>query len=92
MTINIFELTGSFAENKDIARDIRLHTINPELQRGEEVILDFADVQSMTQSFCHALISEVIRQFGIDVLDRISFAHCKSEVKGIIEIVVGYMQ
>jgi hypothetical protein len=92
MKINIFELTGSFAENKDLARDMRLNTINPALKQGEEIILDFANVQSMTQSFCHALISEVIRQFGIDVLDRMSFANCQSEVKGIIEIVVGYMQ
>ncbi len=92
MKINIFELTGSFAENKDIARDIRINTITPTLMRGEEIILDFADVQSMTQSFCHALISEVIRQFGVDILDRVSFANCQSEVKGIIEIVVEYMQ
>ena len=92
MKINIFELTGSFAENKDIARDIRLNTINPALKQGEEIILDFVNVQSMTQSFCHALISEVFRQFGMDVLDRISFANCQSEVKGVIEIVVEYMQ
>jgi len=91
-TIKIVSLVGIVAENKDIARTIRIDLITPALQQGDDVVLDFSEVTLMTQSFCHALISEVIRSFGIDILERISFAHCTPEVRGIVEIVVDYMQ
>jgi len=91
-TLKIFPLVGSFAENKDRARDIRIHEIIPVLEKGENLILDFEKVDSITQSFAHALISDLIRNYGIDVLDRISFANCNETVSKIIKIVVDYMQ
>ena len=36
-TIRLFPVTGSFAENKDIARDIRVKEIVPSLEKNEEV-------------------------------------------------------
>ena len=69
MEIRIFERTGEFAENKDVARDIRTKEIMPILQKGEMVILNFNGVNSATQSFIHALISDVIRKEGVNVLD-----------------------
>ncbi len=90
--ILLFPLAGSFAEDKDKARDIRISMITPILESGENLILDFENVESITQSFCHALLSELIRNFGIDVLDRITFANCSETVSKIIEIVVDYMQ
>lgn len=91
-TIKLFPLVGTFGENKDVARDIRVEKITLFLNSGEDVILDFQGVDSITQSFGHALLSEVIRNFGIDVLDRISFANCSQPVSKIIEIIVDYMQ
>ena len=91
-TIVFFPVVGSFGEDKDAARDVRLRVIVPALEAGENLILDFKKVDSITQSFCHALLSDLIRNYGIDVLDRISFANCTDEVKGIIEIVTEYMQ
>lgn len=91
-TIVIFDRTGAFAENKDTARDIRVNELIPALSAGEEIILDFSKVDSATQSFIHALISDVMRKFGGDVLDRISFKSCSSTVKKIIGIVTDYMQ
>lgn len=90
--IELFPLVGAFGENKDIARDIRIQQIVPVLETGEDVVLDFKKVESITQSFCHALISELIRNYGIDVLDRVQFANCTGEVRVIIEIVTDYMQ
>ena len=90
--IELFPIIGSFGENKDKARDIRITQITPVLDMGENITLDFKGVESITQSFGHALISELIRKYGIDVLDRISFANCSSTVSKIIEIVVDYMQ
>ena len=90
--IKLFPLIGSFAENKDKARDIRIKAIIPILEKGQDLVLDFEKVDEVTQSFAHALISDLIRNYGIDVLDRISFANCNKTVSKIIEIVVDYMQ
>lgn len=91
-TIVVFDRTGAFAENKDIARDIRVNEIIPAFNSGEEVILDFGKVDAATQSFIHALISDVIRKFGSSALDRLAFKSCTETVKKIIGIVADYMQ
>lgn len=90
--MKIIEYTGSFAENKDIARQLRLEHIIPKLEENKHVILDFEGIQSATQSFIHALISDLIRRNGIEVLDAIEFKNCTETVKKIITIVVDYMQ
>ncbi len=92
MEIKIINITGSFAENKDLARDIRLTKIIPELEKKEEIILNFEGVEGTTQSFIHALISDVIRKYGAEALDKISFKNCSETVRKIIGIVVEYMQ
>jgi len=91
INIDIFSRAGAFAENKDIARDIRIKELLPALTRGEEVTLDFNKVEAATQSFIHALISDILRKHGADALDRLAFKSCNATVKKIIEIVVDYM-
>lgn len=90
--IKLLPKTGVFAENKDVARDIRIKNITPVLEKNEEITLDFEGVESATQSFVHALISEVIRSFGSEILDNIYFKNCNKSVQEIINIVVDYMQ
>jgi hypothetical protein len=91
--IKLYKLVGSsFAENKDIARDIRLKIIIPALGKNKDVILDFENITEATQSFIHALISDLIRKYGNDVLDRISFKSCNETNQKIITIVVNYIQ
>ena len=90
--IDIYSHAGSFAENKDVARDLRLKDILPTLEKGEEVVLSFEQVDAVTQSFIHALISDLIRKRGIEVLDHLEFKSCNDDVKKIISIVVDYMQ
>ena len=90
--VKISEITGSFAENKDSARSIRKEKIVPALESKQEVCLDFEAVESTTQSFIHALISELIRDYGNDVLDRIVFKNCNETVQKIVNIVVDYME
>ncbi|MBI3120303.1 MAG: STAS-like domain-containing protein [Candidatus Kerfeldbacteria bacterium] len=90
--ISLFPRVGSFAENKDVARDIRIKKIIPALERGQNVTLDFSNVDSATQSFVHALISDLIRQHGSEVLDRIRFKSCSETVQKIITIVTDYTQ
>ena len=90
--IVIFDRAGAFAENKDIARDIRIREIIPALTQDKEVTLDFDKVDAVTQSFVHALISDILRKYGANALERISFKSCNITVKKIIGIVVEYMQ
>ncbi|MDI6737246.1 MAG: STAS-like domain-containing protein [Nanoarchaeota archaeon] len=90
--IKLKPIVGEFAENKDRARSIRLEKIMPALANGEEVTLDFEGIGSATQSFIHALISDIIRKMGNEVLDRIYFKNCNETVQKIINIVVEYMQ
>jgi len=91
-SIKMNERVGSFAENKDKARNIRIEEIVPVLKKGEGITLDFSGVESATQSFIHALISEIIRTYGVEILDRILFKNCNETVQKIITIVVDYMQ
>ena len=86
------ERVGSFAENKDLAREMREKDIKPALEAGQEVVLDFGGVSLATQSFIHAMISDPIRVYGADVLDSISFRNCNESVKTLVTVVCDYMQ
>lgn len=90
--INIFEKAGSFAENKDIARDIRRNELFPALAQNQKVILNFDGVDATTQSFIHALISDAIRQYGDNALENITYHRCNDTIKQLVRIVVDYMQ
>ena len=92
ITIAMFDQVGEFAEDKDVARDLRLREIIPALDADESIVLDFEKVNSVTQSFMHALISDLFRNYGNDVLDRVTFKSCSDTVKKIITIVADYMQ
>ena len=77
---------------EDLARDLRIKKIIPALEKGQEVTLDFKGIDSATQSFIHALISDLIRNYGTEVLDKIYFKNCSETVRKIISLVVDYMQ
>lgn len=91
MNIAILERFGDFAEDKNKAIRIRTRILEPIITRKEHLCLDFTGVNNATQSFIHALISELIRKYGIDVLDLIEFKNCNETLKTIISIVVDYM-
>ena len=90
--VSVFDLAGEFAENKDAAREIRESKLRPVLESGQEIVLDFDGVGLTTQSFIHALLSELIRSLGPDILDRVQFKNCNTNVQGIIMIVIEYSQ
>ena len=89
--IHLYKLVGKFAEDKDKARDLRQVTLWPLVKAGQTVILDFEKVEDATQSFIHALLSELIRETRGEALDSIFFRNCNETVKKIINIVVDYM-
>ena len=90
-TIHLYKFVGSFAEDKDKAKDIRQNIIWPQIKSNNVIALDFAKVEDATQSFIHALLSELIRETQGEVLDLVYFKNCNETVKRIINIVVDYM-
>lgn len=92
ITVSIAQKAGRFAENKDVARDIRIQQIVPALNQDQKVVLDFENVDSATQSFIHALISEIVKAYGKDVLERMSFKSCTQTIQKLIALVVEYTQ
>lgn len=90
--IIIKDVAGTFAENKDLARQLRLEIIMPALDRKEEVTIDFGGVTGATQSFIHALISDAIRKYGDEVLETVFFKDCSPIVQEIVSTVTEYMQ
>ncbi|MFH1440053.1 MAG: STAS-like domain-containing protein [Candidatus Woesearchaeota archaeon] len=92
INIKLLPIVGDFAENKDLAREIRIKKLIPNIERKQKITLDFNGIDSATQSFIHALISDLIRNYGIEVLDQIYFKNCSETIKKIINIVVDYMQ
>lgn len=92
ITIKMNELVGNFAENKDVAKEIRIKTILPALTSEKEVVIDFAGVDGATQSFIHALISEPIRKFGDVAYSNLIYSNANSNIRGIVTVVYRYMQ
>ena len=90
--IKIKQLAGEFAENKDIAKKVRITKIMPALSTGDEIVLDFAGVSGATQSFIHALLSDPIREFKEIAFDKLVYKNANEDIREIISIVYRYMQ
>ena len=88
--INIAATKGTFAENKDLARQWREEKIWPAFKHKRKIVLDFSNVEVATQSFVHALISYPLQELGEDALDMIEFKSCKKPVKEIVLTVIEY--
>lgn len=90
MLIKVQDLCGHFAENKDIARELREKHIKIWLESGESIILDFYGIDSSTQSFVHALLSEIFQIKGEAMLDLFEFKNCNKAIKSLITTVINY--
>ena len=90
--LTVFDHAGSFAENKDVARSLRERIVAPAVHSGEELTIDFEGVDLSTQSFIHALLSEIIRTNGDAALELLDFKNCNASVRNLVEIVADYSQ
>jgi hypothetical protein len=90
MKITIKDIANDFAEDKDVAARIREEHIRTSIDSGRKIILDFTGVTLTTQSFLHALISDILRSRGESALDKIVFKGCNRGVQGLIKTVVQY--
>lgn len=92
MKLRIVDHAGAFAEDKDAASRLRKEHVEKALAKAEKVTLDFSGVELATQSFIHALIADIIRKRGSDVLDDLSFKECNASLKSLIRVVAEYSQ
>jgi len=90
--IKMQKKVGEFAENKDIAKKLRVEKIMPNLLKGNQVILDFNGVNGATQSFIHALISDPIRELKDVAFDNLTYKNANDNIREIVSIVYRYMQ
>lgn len=90
--IRMRKVVSDFAENKDVAKKLRIEEIIPALSKGDEVVLDFIGIKGATQSFIHALISDPIRKFKDIALDKLAYKNANDDIREIISIVYRYMQ
>ena len=90
MELMVKDFAGSFAENKDVAKEIRVNCIEKNFDKEKVIILNFKSVDSTTQSFVHALISRVFQKQGEYALDKLEFKNCNKPVKSLITTVINY--
>lgn len=91
LVVFLFEETGPIAEDKRIARILREDRILPTiLNTSCDVVIDCDGVELATQSFVHALISQVIQIHPDAGTARIIYRNCSEEVRAVISTVVDY--
>jgi len=90
--IKVGEAVGDFAGDKDEAQSLREERLVPAMRSGQPVNLDFTGVELATQSFLHALVSDLVRSRDFDALELITFTNCNDSVRELVEIVVEYSQ
>jgi chemotaxis regulatin CheY-phosphate phosphatase CheZ len=74
ISIRIGALTGSFAENKDKAKALRIRKIIPSLSENKLVIIDFENVTGTTQICKHILkVIQYLENKGILIDHYIDF-------------------
>lgn len=78
----------AFEEDNQAAIRVREGEIRPHLERGEAVLLDFKGVRAPTQSFVHALLSEIFKIPGS--LARLSFVNCTPSAREVLKAVAAY--
>lgn len=77
-----------FEEDNEAAVHIRDAELRPRIERGERVVLDFRGVRAPTQSFVHALCSELFKIPGS--LVRLTFLDCSPSAREIVKAVAAY--
>ena len=87
MIIHLQPVVGSFAENKEKAKELRVNKIMPTLAQRKKVTLDFKGIDGATQSFIHALISDPIRKYGDEAYDKLYYKNINEDVKEIVSTV-----
>lgn len=79
---------AGFLEDVETAAQVREDQLVPAIKLGQMVIIDFKSVRFATQSFAHALLSDVFRIPGS--LTRLSFLGCTRATEEAVRLVAAY--
>jgi len=88
--VKVADFSGSFAQDKDAAKLIRIEHLEPMVKKRERAVVDFSGVDFATQSFLHALLAGIVRTSGEDALEFLAFKGCNEHLKGMITTVIEY--
>ncbi len=81
---------NNFAGSRHYAEIIR-ETVYQHIQKGRRVVLDFENIDLITQSFADELIGILVRAFGVDfVKANISVINANKTIRKILNVVVSY--
>ena len=83
MIIRIKEYCENFAENKDIAKEIREKYIKKNIRSSN-------NPKIILESFVHALVSGLFQDHKEKALDYFEFKNCNKAIKSIITTVINY--
>ncbi len=79
---------GALALDRNRAHDIGRTVLEPLLARGRSVILDFSNVGTASQAFLHALLWDALIEHGPDLVERLRFVACSSQVAPLVRATV----
>lgn len=90
-TIKIYKITqDTLAGSRYNGEIIRKLTYN-EIQKGNKIILDFENINLITQGFADEIIGIFVRAFGVNfVKNNISVINANENIRRILNTVISY--
>lgn len=89
--IVIYDIVQSNLAGSRYYAEIIRETIYQHIQMGKKVVLDFENIDLITQSFADELIGILVRAFGVDfVKANISVINANKTIRKILNVVVSY--
>ncbi len=85
MELPISEDFGSHLADGSLASEYRIRRIEPYLDLGAEITIDFTHVRTANSSFVNALITPLIEQHGEQLLKQLVFEGCAPLVRVLVE-------
>ncbi len=89
--IVIYDIVRSNLVGSRYYAEIIRETIYQHIQMGKKIVLDFENIDLITQSFADELIGILVRAFGVDfVKANISVINANKTIRKILNVVVSY--
>lgn len=85
--LSIYNIFGSFAEDKERAIKYRDEKIMPAIESGKTIIIDFENVSSAPHSFINALIASPISRLGLLAYKKIKVVNKSKDIEGIVDYI-----
>ena len=82
--IKVKDQFGSFLSNGEEGVRFRYNKIEPKIDQGKLVILDFEGVENMTDSFANACFGSLFRRVNLKTEGKIKFVNCNPVVKSFL--------